>query len=58
MYVKKLLKFNNSLGLILPMQIVKAIDLHWQDLIVISLEADDKVTIVKFDKWRAKRKKA
>lgn len=62
MYIKKLLRFNNSIGVILPKPLVKAIDLKYVDLVVFSLEDGDKITLIQYDKWvknkRAKRSKS
>ena len=57
MYIKKLLRFNNSFGVIIPKPLVKAIGLRFDDLMCFTLEDDDKITMFQYEKW-VKNKKA
>ena len=51
MYIKKLLKFNRSFGVIIPKPLADSIGLKLQDLMVFTLEEDDKLVIIQYDKW-------
>ena len=51
MYVKKLLRFNNSFGVIIPKPLVRAIGLKLEDLMCFTLDADDKITMIQYEKW-------
>ena len=56
MYVKKLLRFNRSFGVIIPKPIANAIGLKLDDLMCFTLEANDRMTVVQYDKWIKKKR--
>jgi len=47
MEIRKLLKFNQTLGLTLPKKYCKALDLKWGDYVEVSLEKEGEITIRK-----------
>lgn len=47
MEIKKLLKFNKTLGLTLPKKYCEALDLRWGDYVEVSLEREGEITIRK-----------
>ncbi len=51
MYLKKLLRFNRSFGVIIPKPLANSIGLKLEDLMVFTLEEDDKMVICQYDKW-------
>ncbi len=56
MYIKKLLKFNRSFGVIIPKPLADAVGLHLNDLMVFSLEGEDKMLVQQYDKWVKNKK--
>ena len=57
MYIKKLLRFNRSFGVIIPKPLANSVGLKLNDLMVFSLEGDDKMLVQQYEKW-VKNKKA
>lgn len=47
MELRRVLKFNGSVGLTLPVQHAKALNLHWKDYIEVYFVSPDKVVIKK-----------
>ena len=54
MELRRVLKFNGSMGLTLPGKFARALDLHWKDYVEVSFVEPDMVMIQKHeekDKW-------
>lgn len=47
MELRRVLKFNGSVGLTLPSKFAKALDLHWKDYVEISLAGGGNIIIKK-----------
>jgi antitoxin component of MazEF toxin-antitoxin module len=56
MYIKKLLRFNNSIGVIIPKPLVKAIGLKFDELLCFTLGEGDTITIIQYEKWVKNKK--
>ena len=47
MELRRVLKFNGTLGLTLPNKFSRVLDLHWQEYVEITLEDDDTIVVRK-----------
>ena len=47
MELRRVLKFNGTLGLTLPNKFTRVLDLHWQEYVEITLEDDDTIVVRK-----------
>ena len=56
MYIKKLLKFNRSFGVIIPKPLADAVGLKLNDLMVFRLEDEDTMVVQQYEKWLKNKK--
>jgi len=47
MELRRVLKFNGTLGLTLPNKFTRVLDLHWQEYVEVTLENDDTIVVRK-----------
>lgn len=56
MELRRVLKFNGTLGMTIPNKFSRVLDLHWQEYVEITLEDDDKIVVRKHKIFRGKER--